>query len=250
MEKVIEIKNLTKTFRLSNRQLPFTKRLLRLFDFREGRKMIALDNINLEIYKGDSLGIIGHNGSGKSTLLKLIIGAIEADQGSYIKTNGKIIRLALGMGFDNNLSARDNIYLNGTILGLTFIQIGEKFDEIIAFSELEDFIDTPLKFYSSGMRSRLSFAIAIHAEADIFLIDEFFGDVGDEMFKQKSQKAFENNLLKGKTIIHVSHSLELLLKQCDRIFVIEKGKGRLYNNPIDAINDYKKNRLNLSKFEG
>jgi len=239
MDIAIEIKNLKKTFRLSNKNLSFTKRIWRLFDFSQDRKFEALKGINIDIKKGECLGIIGRNGSGKSTLLKLIIGAMEPDKGSIIKTKGKIIRLALGMGFDVNLSARDNIYVNGTILGLTFKEIGDKFEEIIEFSELEDFIDTPIKFYSSGMRSRLSFAIALHADADIFLIDEFFGDVGDEMFKEKSQKAFEDSILKGKTIIHVSHSLDLIKEHCDRVMILNKGEATIFATPDEAITAYK-----------
>ena len=163
---------------------------------------------------------------------------MDPDEGSHIHTEGKIIRLALGMGFDVDLTARDNIYLNGTILGLSFKQIGEKFEEIIEFAELEDFIDTPIKFYSSGMRSRLSFAIAIHAEADIFLIDEFFGSVGDIGFMEKSQKAFEENILKGKTIIHVSHSLDLIKKHCTKIMVMDKGSATIYADVNEAIRKY------------
>jgi len=239
MENAIEIKNLKKTFRLSNKNLSFTKRIWRLFDFNQDRRFEALKGINIDIKKGECLGIIGRNGSGKSTLLKLIIGAMEPDKGSIIRTEGKIIRLALGMGFDVNLSARDNIYVNGTILGLTFKEIGDKFEEIIEFSELEDFIDTPIKFYSSGMRSRLSFAIALHADADIFLIDEFFGDVGDEMFKEKSQKAFEDSILRGKTIIHVSHSLDLIKEHCDRVMILNKGEAEIFATAEEAITAYK-----------
>jgi len=235
----IEVKGLSKTFRLSNKGLPFSKRILALLISNQNRQLKVLDNISFDIKNGEFFGIIGKNGSGKSTLLKLIIGAIDPDPGSLIKTNGKIIRLALGMGFDPNLTARDNIYVNGTILGLSFKAIGEKFEEIIEFAELEGFIDTPIKFYSTGMKSRLSFAIAIHADADIFLIDEFFGNVGDEAFKEKSQKAFEQNISKGKTILYVSHSLETIRKQCDRVLILEKGQGRIYTNIEEAIQQYK-----------
>ena len=120
----------------------------------------ALEDINLDIYKGELFGIIGRNGSGKSTLLKLIIGAIKPNSGSEIKTYGKVLRLALGMGFDYNLSARHNIYVNGSVMGLTFREIGRRFHEIIDFAGLHEFVDTPIKYFSSGMVSRLAFAIS------------------------------------------------------------------------------------------
>ena len=234
----IEVSNLNKTFYLDKKGISIKDKLIALFSRRKRPAFKALTNINLEVKKGEFLGIIGHNGSGKSTLLKLIIGAMDADEGSIIKTKGKIIRLALGLGFDPNLTARDNIYLNGTILGLSFKKIGKKFDEIIDFAGIEKFVDTPIKFYSSGMASKLSFAIAMHAEADIFLIDEFFSDVGDEAFKQKSQKAFENNIIDGKTIIHVTHSLSLIDKRSDRILILENGNAKMYDNPNEALNFY------------
>lgn len=233
----IDIKNLNKTFKISGRGFSFTERLRRKLTSKVNT-VHAIKNLNLQVKNGEFLGIIGKNGSGKSTLLKLIIGAMDPDDGSHIRTNGRIIRLALGMGFDPNLTARDNIYLNGTILGLSFKQIGNKFEEIIDFAELDKFIDTPIKFYSTGMKSRLSFAIAIHAEADIFLIDEFFGSVGDLGFMAKSQKAFEENILQGKTIIHVSHSLNLIRQHCNRILIMDQGKGIIYDDIERAINDY------------
>lgn len=236
----IDIKNLNKTFRISGRGFSFTERIRRKLT-KQTNTVHAIKNLDLQVKNGEFLGIIGKNGSGKSTLLKLIIGAMDPDEGSQIKTNGRIIRLALGMGFDPNLTARDNIYLNGTILGLSFRQIGDKFEEIIEFAELEKFVDTPIKFYSTGMKSRLSFAIAIHAEADIFLIDEFFGSVGDLGFMEKSQRAFEENILKGKTIIHVSHSLNLIRQHCNRILIMENGEGTIYNDIEEAINKYGNN---------
>lgn len=239
----IEIKNLNKTFRINKRGVGIIKRMTNPFSKNLTTNISALKNIDLEVKKGEFIGIIGQNGSGKSTLLKLIIGAIEPDKGSIIRTNGKVIRLALGMGFDPNLTARDNIYLNGTILGMSFKTIGKKFDEIIGFAEIEKFIDTPVKYFSSGMSTRLSFAIALHAEADIYLIDEFFGDVGDEIFKQKSQKALEENLLKGKTVLHVSHSMDLLKNQCNSIFVIDNGEGKKFENVEEGIASYRKGKV-------
>ncbi len=237
-EVCIEMRNLSKTFHISEKGFSFKDKILDLVSNRHKMTVKALDNVNLQIHKGEFLGIIGRNGSGKSTLLKIILGAVDPDRGSYIKTRGKIVRLALGNGFDLNLSARDNIYLNGAIFGLSFKEIGEKFHEILHFAELERFVNTPVKFYSSGMRSRLSFAIALHVDADIYLIDEFFADVGDEIFKEKSQKAFENKILKGKTIVHVSHSMDTIKDHCDKVLVLDKGKGTFFNDVFQAIEMY------------
>lgn len=235
----IEISQLNKTFQVNNSGLTIGQKIATAFH-KKSKTISALKNIDLEVSKGEFWGLIGKNGSGKSTLLKILIGAIEPDRGSFIKTKGKMIRLALGMGFDQHLTARDNIYLNGTILGLDFKTIGEKFDEIIDFAEVSNFVDTPLKYYSTGMRSKLSFAVAMHADAEIILIDEFFGDVGDESFKAKSQKAFEDNIMKGKTIIHVSHSLDLIKNHCDKVMILDNGVATTFDNPHEAIELYKK----------
>jgi ABC-type polysaccharide/polyol phosphate transport system ATPase subunit len=224
-ESVIRLKNVSKTFYIREKANDsIRKQLFSFLDNNNGlRKLEALKNINLDIKKGEFIGIIGHNGSGKSTLLKIIIGALQADHGGVVETNGKIVRLALGMGFDPELSARDNIYLNGSIMGLTFRQIGQKFDQIIEFSGLQNFIETPLKFYSSGMVSRLAFAIAMHVEADILLIDEFFGGVGDQDFREKSDKVFTESVIKGKTIVFVSHELDIVKQYAHRILEFSGG---------------------------
>ena len=203
------------------------------------KEIKALQDINFAVNKGEFFGIVGRNGSGKSTLLNLLIGSIRPDKGSVIKTRGKMIRLALGMGFDPNLSARDNIYVNGTILGLTFKRIGLIFDDIIGFAELEDFVDLPVKKYSSGMLSKLKFAIAIHAEADIFLMDEFFGGVGDESFKAKSTEVFNNTFLDGRTIIHVSHQLQTVAKHSQRVLILDKGKQVSIGEPTETLELYR-----------
>lgn len=235
----IEIKHLSKTFRISDKGLSIKQRLMGLVTDSFKTTVHALKDINLDINEGENIGIIGKNGSGKSTLLKLILGSIDPDKGSTIITRGRVIRLALGMGFDISLSAKDNIYLNGTILGLSFKEIGEKFDEIIEFAELKKFVNTPVKYFSSGMKSRLSFAIAIHANADIYLIDEFFADVGDEAFKEKSQQVFESKIFAGKTTLHVSHSMQTIRKNCDKIFLLNQGSGILYNDIEEAFTMYK-----------
>ena len=235
-DMAVNLNNVSKTFYLSAQtDTPFQKIMSIFSKSYSSKKIEVLKNINVKVQKGEFFGIIGKNGSGKSTLLKLIIGSMNADKGSSITTNGKLIRLALGLGFDLNLTARDNIYLNGTILGLTMMEIGDKFDNIIEFAQLEKFIDTPIKFYSTGMRSRLAFSVAVYADADIFLIDEFFGGVGDESFKAKSKAVFEERIIENKTIILVTHELELLVKNCDRAMVIKDGIGHVFDDPKDAV---------------
>lgn len=242
MEKdlVIDIKNLSKTFYISEKSNDTIREtVLNIFSRKTSkRKLQALDNIDLQVNRGDFIGLIGHNGSGKSTLLKIIIGAFMPNKGSIINTKGKITRLALGTGFDPNLSARDNIYLNGSILGLTFKEIGEQFENILEFAELKDFVDTPIKFFSSGMISRLSFSVAMYTKTDIFLIDEFFGGVGDISFQEKSGKVFKEAFLTGKTIIFVSHNLDLIREYCNKVYILKKGKFMMNGSPEEAINYY------------
>jgi len=236
----IQVKNLSKTFEyLDENNASVRDGLYNLFKRKNKKQLKAVNNLNFQLEKGEFLGVVGRNGSGKSTLLKLLIGAIKADKGSEVKSSGRIIRLALGMGFDPNLTARDNIYINGSVLGLSFKKIGEIFNEIIKFSELEKFVDTPVKHFSTGMKSRLTFSIAMHAEADIFLIDEFFGGVGDESFKKKSDDFFKTNFLNGKTIIHVSHSLPNILKFSNRVLYLDHGKMIALGEPKAVVEQYK-----------
>jgi len=240
---VIEVKNLNKTFvSRINAMSTIRDRFTKVFTQSANKKQIvpALRNINFEVHQGEFFGIVGRNGSGKSTLLNILIGSVRADPGSIVKTRGKMIRLALGMGFDGNLSARDNIYINGSILGLTFKRIGLIFDDIVGFAELEDFVDLPVKKYSTGMLSKLKFSIAIHAEADIFLMDEFFGGVGDVSFREKSNEVFNNTFLDGRTIIHVSHQLKTITDHCSRVLVLNKGEQMGLGKPDESIDNYKK----------
>jgi len=245
-QTVITVRNVSKTFEVRSRKAEtIRQRAYNLFKPGKNRKLQiqALTDVNFEVYKGEFLGIVGHNGSGKSTLLKIIMGAFPPNAGADIQVKGKIIRLALGMGFDKTLTARDNIYVNGTVLGLTFKQLGRKFTDILEFAELEKFVDTPLKFFSSGMRSRLAFAIAMHTEADIYLMDEFFGGVGDVGFMQKSDHVFQDRILQGRTIVHVSHQLRILKKHADRIIWLEKGQIKEIGTPEDILPRYKKEYL-------
>ena len=237
--KAISIKGLSKTYKIfENRNYTLRSTISNFFKQQHIKLVPALKNINLEIQKGEKVGIVGRNGSGKSTLLKIIAGIYPADKGAQIEINGKCLRLALGTGFNHEFSARQNIYINGSLLGMTFKQIGERFQPIIDWSELNGFEDTKLKYYSSGMLTRLAFAIAMYVDADIFLIDEFFGGVGDASFKQKSDDVFKNKIMKDKTIINVSHSTEVIQESCDRVIWIEHGILKMTGPTEEVLKAY------------
>lgn len=240
---VVSLKNVSKTFYV-NRGKGRTIRdsILGVFLKKktQGQVIKAVQNVSLEVKKGEVFGIIGSNGSGKSTLINLMMESMRPDKGGIIKTEGTMMRLALGMGIDPNLSARDNIYVNGSILGLSFKEIGAVFYDILAFADLEEFVDVPVKMYSKGMQARLKFSIAMYANADIFLLDEFFGGVGDEDFKKKSDKAFKRQILEGKTIIIVSHSMGIINKYCQRVLWINKGVPKMTGTAKQVIKHYKR----------
>lgn len=183
----------------------------------------ALNDVSLEIEKGDFYGLVGINGSGKSTLLKTIAGVFKPTKGS-VRVNGTIAPLIeLGAGFDMDLTARENIFLNGAVLGFSKEHMMEKFDDIVDFSELHDFLDVPLKNYSSGMVARIAFAIATATRPDILIADEILS-VGDYAFQEKCEARMKELLDSGTTVIFVSHSIEQLKRMCNKATWIEKGK--------------------------
>jgi len=236
----LKLVNVSKTFYIAeNKQDTIREKVFNAFSKNSKKKIEAVKQINLEIKKGELFAIIGKNGSGKSTLLNIIMGVPPADRGSIIEINGKIMRLSLGMGFNPNLTARENIFVNGTILGLSVEELKEKVDEIIEFAELENFIDTPVRFFSAGMRARLGFSIAIQARTEIFLFDEFFGGVGDLVFKKKSNEVFEKSLLAGKTIVLVTHSIQLVKKHSTRAMLMDMGNPVMIGDPKAVIYKYK-----------
>ncbi|MBE6877866.1 MAG: ABC transporter ATP-binding protein [Ruminococcaceae bacterium] len=183
----------------------------------------ALDGVSLDIEKGDFYGLVGINGSGKSTLLKAVAGVFKPTRGK-ITVNGTIAPLIeLGAGFDMDLTARENIFLNGAVLGFSKDHMMEKFDDIVDFSELHDFLDVPLKNYSSGMVARIAFAIATATKPDILIADEILA-VGDYAFQEKCEKRMQELLDAGTTVIFVSHSIEQVKRMCNKATWIEKGK--------------------------
>lgn len=228
METVIRVDNISMMFNKSSEKVDnikeFAVKLLkRELMFEE---FWALKNISLEIGKGESVGIIGLNGSGKSTLLKIIAKVLKPTQGS-IEVYGSVAPLIeLGAGFDMDLTARENIFLNGAVLGQGRAAMREKFESIMDFSELWDFVDTPLKNYSSGMIARLGFSIATSAIPDILIVDEVLG-VGDFKFQQKCQEKMKKIVESGATILFVSHSIEQVKILCHRVVWLEKGKMRM-----------------------
>lgn len=183
----------------------------------------ALKDISFSLNKGERLGILGFNGAGKSTLLKVIAGVLKPTQGS-IKTKGKVVPLLeLGAGFDKQYTGAENIYLYGAVLGYSKEFIKRKYDEIVEFSELGDFIDVPLKNYSSGMKARLGFSIATVVEPEILILDEVLS-VGDAKFRKKSERRIQDMFDKGVTVLFVSHSLEQVRRLCDKAIILEHGE--------------------------
>lgn len=204
---------------------------------REKREI--LKDINLEIKKGETVALIGVNGSGKSTLLKLMTQIIFPNQGT-IETYGKLTSLLeLGAGFHPDFSGRENIYFNSSIFGLTKKEIDKRLDQIIEFSELQDFIDNPVRTYSSGMYMRLAFSVAINVDADILLIDEILS-VGDQHFQEKCFNKMRELKKQGKTMVFVTHSMDSVRNLCDRAVWLYDGKIRMDGNTDEVINEYLK----------
>lgn len=199
----------------------------------------ALKDVDFTCYPGDRIGIIGKNGAGKSTLLKILSRIIEPSQGS-VKIQGRIASLLeVGTGFHPELTGRENIFLNGAILGMSRKEILKKFDEIIAFSEVERFLDTPVKYYSSGMYARLGFAIAAHLDPDILIVDEVLA-VGDMQFQEKCLKKMDSVSQSGKTILFVSHNSAATVGLCNKGLYLESGQVRYFGAIEPCINEYLK----------
>lgn len=192
----------------------------------------ALRDINLEIRAGQTLGLVGHNGSGKSTLLKTIGGILQPTTGTVQRRGQIAALLELGAGFHPDLTGRENIYMNGSILGLTKKQVKERFDDIVAFGDIGDFIDTQVKFYSSGMYVRLAFSIAVNVNPDILLVDEVLA-VGDEAFQKKCMDRVRQFQKEGCTIVLVSHSATQIEEMCDRVVVLNHG-NMIYDGDVDG----------------
>lgn len=238
MTLAIQLINVTKTFQVPKEKMDSLRERLLNFKFRSQTRLLkALNQINLEVKPSEWLGIIGANGSGKSTLLKTIAGIYEPDKGQ-VAVNGQLVPfLELGVGFNPDLSAQDNIWLNGVILGISRKNIRGKMDQIINFAGIRPFINQKLKNFSSGMQVRLALSIAIQSPGDIFLLDEVLA-VGDYEFRQKSKKVFLQMKKAGKTVIIVSHELDQIIDFCDRAIWLDQGKIVRSGQPKSIIAQY------------
>ncbi len=221
----VTVRDLSKVFMIpTERHMSLKRHMLNFFRSSPTRRFEALAGLSFEVQAGEFFGIIGHNGSGKSTLLKILAGIYQPTRGR-VDVRGRLSPfIELGVGFNPELTARENVFLNGAILGLSRVQIASQFDEIIGFGELEEFVDQKLKNFSSGMMVRLAFAVAVQAHADILLIDEVLA-VGDSEFQRKCFDVFRRFKAEGKTIVFVSHDLASIKEFSDRVLLLDHGNA-------------------------
>ena len=240
MSEVIKVNEVTKSYNLYNKpidrlkeSMSFIRRKSYHVDFK------ALNSISFSVNKGECFGIIGTNGSGKSTILKIITGVLQPTTGS-VEVNGRVSALLeLGAGFDLELTGRENIYLNGAVLGYTKKFLNSKMNEIIEFSELGDFIEMPIRNYSSGMMARLAFSIASVVNPEILIVDEILS-VGDATFQKKSRNRMEELMNGGATVLFVSHDIEQIEELCDKVIWLEHGTCKMFGDTKEICALYKK----------
>lgn len=236
---VIEVNNVTMRFHMN------TDRILSLKEF-VTRKLsgkiryedfTALDHVSLSVHRGETLGLIGHNGAGKSTMLKVISGILKPTEGSVVTQGSVVPMLELGSGFDMDLTGRENIFLNGAILGYSERFLREKYSEIVEFSELEQFIDVPIRNYSSGMLARLAFSVASVVKPEILIVDEILS-VGDAAFQEKSRTRMLELMGGGTTVLFVSHNIEQIREMCKRVVWLERGQIRMIGKADEVCDAY------------
>jgi ABC-type polysaccharide/polyol phosphate transport system ATPase subunit/uncharacterized protein YcfJ len=233
----VEVEGVSKRFRLYHERNQSVKAALMRGRRAKFDEFWALKDVSLSVPAGKTYGLIGHNGSGKSTLLKCMAGILVPDKGG-LRTHGRISALLeLGAGFHPELSGRDNVYLNGSILGMSKKQIDRLFDEIVGFAGLETFIDTPVKNYSSGMYVRLGFSVAINVDPEILMVDEVLA-VGDESFQRKCMEKFKDFRDEGRTIVIVSHALGTMRSMCDEVAWLDHGTLLGTGKPSDIVDEY------------
>lgn len=236
---IIEVNDATVRFNMASEKIDNLKEYVIKFLKRElmFQEFLALKDINLKIRPGEAWGLVGTNGSGKSTLLKLISGILKPYKGEVIVRGTIAPLIELGAGFDAELTARENIFLNGTLLGHSAAFMKEHFDEIVEFAELWDFLDMPIKNYSSGMAARLGFAVATMSRPDILIVDEVLA-VGDYEFQEKCKKRMQSMLEQGTTLLYVSHTMESVTALCDHAIWIEKGSPVMQGDVVSVCNAY------------
>ena len=233
MEDAIRVEHLSKMYKLYDKPSDRLKESLGLSKKKRYREHYALRDVSFDIRKGETVGIIGTNGAGKSTILKIITGVLSPTEGE-VSVDGRISALLeLGAGFHSEYTGRENIYLYGAVLGYSKEFLDEKFDEIVDFSGLGEFIEVPIKNYSSGMKSRLGFSIATIVEPDILILDEVLS-VGDKKFRTKSERKIMSMFEKGVTVLFVSHSLEQVCRLCDKAIILDSGV-LVAKGPVDKV---------------
>jgi len=237
-DAAVDIRSVSKRYRIYHEKLPSLKNTIIRGRRTSYEEFLALDDVSLTINHGQTIGIIGPNGSGKSTLLKLISRIIQPTTGEIIVNGPMSALLELGAGFHPDLTGKENIYINAAILGMRKKDVDKKLGQIVAFSELEKFIDTPVKNYSSGMYMRLGFSVAIHVNPDILLVDEVLA-VGDQAFQAKCYKVIYDFMKRGKTIIIVSHDLDTIADLCSKVVFLKDGKIRDMGKPLDIVSKYR-----------
>ncbi len=236
---MIEVKNVSMSFRISQDRIQSIKEyLVALIKGKlKYKDFWALRDVSFSVHPGEVLGIIGHNGAGKSTVLKVISGILKPTSGS-VSVHGNIVpMLELGSGFDFDLTGRENIFLNGAILGYSRKFLNEKYDDIVAFSELGEFIEMPIRNYSSGMLMRLAFSIATVVNPEILIVDEILA-VGDESFQRKSRQRMMELMSGGTTVLFVSHSLEQIREMCDRVLWLDHGQVKMIGEAQEVCDAY------------
>jgi ABC-type polysaccharide/polyol phosphate transport system ATPase subunit len=240
MASSIRVVNVTQRFRVITERPDTLRELFTRFLRHESsfHDFDAVKDVSLDIHKGEMIGLIGRNGSGKSTLLKIIAGVYRPTKGSVAVTGTLAPLIELGAGFHHELTGRENILLNGLLLGYSKDEMKRREQSIIDFAEIGDFIDSPVKQYSSGMYMRLAFSVATEVNPDILLVDEILA-VGDELFKRKCFERIESFRDAGKTIVFVSHSMEQILKYCDRAVLLERGHVMAQGDPAEVVDAYK-----------
>ncbi len=240
MSKVmIEVDHVTMRFRMNNDKILSLKEFVTtaLRGKLEYQDFTALEDVSFTVNKGETLGLIGRNGAGKSTMLKVISGILKPTEGRVVTQGNVVPMLELGSGFDFDLTGRENIFLNGAILGYSEEFLNEKYDEIVAFSELGEFIHSPIRNYSSGMLARLAFSVATVVHPDILIVDEILS-VGDAQFQEKSKARMMELMGGGTTVLFVSHSIEQIREMCTKVLWLEHGRAKMLGNTDEVCDAY------------